>query len=168
MRRLGFPGFRGFNVQFIRWMTEVMMKPVYTALVAVLLAACGGKEAPPAQPAAQAAAAGVLPAQGERAFLSDGGWLVWRFAEKPKLGTPIVKVQVFDKAGTVTTVYEVIGEYGMPSMRYHDSGPVKFQLNKKGDYLLPVNIVMAGEWELKIRVLKGKEKIYEGAVPFTI
>ena len=56
----------------------------------------------------------------------------------------------------------------MPSMRYHDSGPVKFQLNRKGDYLLPVNIVMAGEWEVLIRLLDGKAKIYEGKVLFTI
>lgn len=142
------------------------MRKLAFPLLAVLLAACGGKEAPP-PPAAQTAP-GALAAQDERIPLPDGGWFIWRFAEKPKLGTPIAKVQVFDRAGAQVTLYEVIGEYGMPSMRYHDSGPVKFQLNKKGDYLLPVNIVMAGEWELKIRVMAGKEKLYEGAILFNI
>lgn len=132
--------------------------------VLLVMAACGGKDVPPPAPTAP----GVLAAQDERMALPDGGWFTWRFTEKPKLGTPIARVQVFDKAGAQVTGYEVIGEYGMPSMRYHDSGPVKFQLNKKGDYLLPVNIVMAGEWELKIRVMKGKEKIHEGSVLFNI
>lgn len=141
------------------------MKKILIVAVLAALAACGGKDAPP--PPAQAAP-GVLAAQDERMALPGGGWFAWRFTEKPKLGTPIARVQVFDKDGTQVTAYEVIGEYGMPSMRYHDSGPVKFQLNKKGDYLLPVNIVMAGEWELKIRVMNGKEKLYEGAVLFTI
>lgn len=136
-----------------------------TLSLAAFMAACGGKESPaPASPAAP----GTLAAQDERMALPDGGWFTWRFTEKPKLGTPIARVQVFDKAGVQAAGYEVIGEYGMPSMRYHDSGPVRFQLNKKGDYLLPVNIVMAGEWELKIRIMKGKEKLHEGAVLFTI
>lgn len=143
-----------------------MRKNILAAVAAVLMAACGGKDAPP--PPALQAAQGALAASGEKILLPDGGWFTWQFAEKPKLGTAIAKVQVFDKSGARVTPYEVAGEYGMPSMRYHDSGPVKFQLNKKGDYLLPVNIVMAGEWELKIRVMNAKEKLYEGAVLFTI
>ncbi len=138
---------------------------VLVLAAAALMAACGGKEAPAPQ---AAGAPGALAAEEAKNPLPGGGWFTWRFAEKPKLGTPIAKVQVFDKAGAPVTAYEVVGEYGMPSMRYHDSGPVKFQLNKKGDYLLPVNIVMAGEWELKIRVMNGKEKLYEGSVLFTI
>ncbi|MCM2266421.1 MAG: hypothetical protein NDI60_01455 [Elusimicrobiales bacterium] len=143
---------------------------LYSLVVLAFLAGCGKQEAPrPAVSAGSAREEGAsLLSAGEKISLPDGGWFTWRFAEKPKLGTPIAKVQVFDKAGAQVTAYEVIGEYGMPSMRYHDSGPVKFQLNKKGDYLLPVNIVMAGEWELKIRIMTGKEKIYEGAVLFTI
>jgi hypothetical protein len=143
---------------------------LYSLFVLAFLAGCGKQDATttasPAGSAQEVSAA--LAAEGEKIQLPDGGWFTWRFVEKPKLGTPIAKVQVFDKAGAQVTLYEVIGESGMPSMRYHDSGPVKFQLNKKGDYLLPVNIVMAGEWELKIRVMKGKEKIYEGAILFTV
>lgn len=149
--------------------------PVVCSLaVLAFLAGCAKQESP--APAAQGAAVSgpaqegpaALAAEGEKNPLPGGGWFTWRFAEKPKLGTPIAKVQVFDKAGARVTSYEVIGEYGMPAMRYHDSGPVKFQLNKKGDYLLPVNIVMTGEWELKIRVMNGKEELYEGAILFTI
>ncbi|HAN04001.1 MAG: hypothetical protein A2X29_01015 [Elusimicrobia bacterium GWA2_64_40] len=145
-----------------------MRKNISAAIAVFLLAACGGKEASAPPPAPAQAVQGALAPAGDRIGLPDGGWFTWGFAEKPKLGTAIMKVQVYDKAGTRATPYEVIGEYGMPSMRYHDSGPVKFQLNRKGDYLLPVNIVMAGEWEVLIRLIEGKEKIYEGKVLFTI
>jgi hypothetical protein len=53
-------------------------------------------------------------------------------------------------------------------MRYHDSGPVGFKLNKRGDYLLPVEVVMPGEWQLTIKVSKEKELLYEGQVLFNI
>ncbi|HCC49342.1 MAG TPA: hypothetical protein DEQ38_14700 [Elusimicrobia bacterium] len=105
---------------------------------------------------------------GRKNPLPDGGWFTWQFAKKPKLGTAIVKVQVFDKAGNRAKPYDIIGESGMPSMPYHDSGPVKFQLNKKGDYLLPVDLVMPGEWQVVIRVRKDKKEIYAGKVLFTI
>lgn len=150
------------------------MKKILMAAVLGALAACGGKESPvppAAQPqAASPAQAGpaMLAAPEEKNLLPDGGWFTWRFAEKPKLGTAIMKVQAFDKSGARVKAYEIIGEYGMPSMRYHDSGPVKFQLNKKDDYLLPVELVMPGEWSVLIRVKSGKEEIYAGQVLFTL
>lgn len=149
-------------------MTNNIRSAVFLSVISVLLlAGCGKRDAQ--QPAAggQAGPAALAP-EGEKNQLPGGGWFTWRFAEKPKLGTAIVKVQAFDKDGKPSQAYDVIGEFGMPSMRAHDSGPVKFQLNKKGDYLLPVNIVMAGEWELKIRVMKGTEQLYEGPVLFTV
>jgi len=57
----------------------------------------------------------------------------------------------------------------MPSMgRTHDSGEVLFKLNKKGDYLLPVNIVMPGEWEVKLSFSKDKRVIYRGSFKFNV
>jgi hypothetical protein len=57
----------------------------------------------------------------------------------------------------------------MPEMKgAHDSGEVPFKLNKKGDYLLPVNVVMPGEWEVKLVFLKGKEPVYRGRITFKV
>jgi len=147
----------------------VNMKEHIFALLILSLACAGAHAADRPSAAAPAPAKPeLLAAEGKKNMLPDGGWFTWRFAEKPKLGTVIVKVQVFDKAGARVKPYEIAGESGMPSMRYHDSGPVKFQLNKKGDYLLPVNVVMAGEWQLIIRVKKGKKEIYAGKVLFSV
>ena len=57
----------------------------------------------------------------------------------------------------------------MPSMRgAHDSGEVPFKLNKKGDYLLPVNVVMPGEWEVKLVFMKDKEPVFRGRITFKV
>lgn len=147
------------------------MKGLSMAALLLLMTACGGQDSTPRPappPGAVAPGSSLLAAAGEKNPLPDGGWFTWQFAEKPKLGTMIVKVQVFDKTGARIQSAEVVGEYGMPSMRYHDSGPVKFQLSKKGDYLLPVEVVMPGEWELLIRVKQDEQEIYAGKVIFNI
>lgn len=152
------------------------MKKILFALVLfpplLCMAGCGGKDPqqaePPQQRSPAPAGASMLAPSGDRNMLPGGGWFTWRFAEKPKLGTAIIKVQAFDKSGSRVKAYEIIGEYGMPSMRYHDSGPVKFQLNKRDDYLLPVELVMPGEWSVLIRVKSGEEEVYAGQVLFTL
>lgn len=142
------------------------------ALLVLLLAAAnaGGpaaalKKSP--QAASPAALAALAP-QGEKNPLPAGGWFTWKFAEKPRLGTVIVRVQVFNRDGRQEKTAEVTGESGMPSMRYHDSGPARFKLNRKGDYLLPVDVVMPGEWQLVIRVKQAKKEVYAGKVIFNI
>ncbi len=109
-----------------------------------------------------------LSPQGKKNLLPGGGWFTWNFDRKPKLGTLIVKVQAFSKDGKRSVSYEITGECGMPEMRAHDSGPKKFLLNKKGDYLMPADIVMPGEWEVVIRVKKDGKEIYAGKVLFDV
>ena len=126
--------------------------------------------APSSAPAAasKAVQAADLAEAGKNNMLPSGGWFTWKLDKKPKLGTLIVIVQAYSKDGKRDTSYDITGESGMPSMHYHDSGKVKFQKNKKGDYLLPVNVVMPGEWRIVIRVKKAKKEIYAGQTLFTI
>jgi hypothetical protein len=57
----------------------------------------------------------------------------------------------------------------MPSMRgAHDSGDVDFKLNKKNDYLLPVNIVMPGDWEVRVTFLKDGKPVFHGGITFDV
>jgi len=41
-------------------------------------------------------------------------------------------------------------------------------MNKKGDYLLPVNVVMPGEWEVVLNFHKDKKPIYTGRARFNV
>jgi hypothetical protein len=50
----------------------------------------------------------------------------------------------------------------------HDSGDQEFKLNRMGDYLLPVNIVMPGEWEIKLTFKRGETTVVRGAFRFNV
>jgi hypothetical protein len=110
-----------------------------------------------------------LPGAGKKCWIGDDMYFTWKFDKKPKLGTAFLKVQLFDKKGAQIKSLDVTGASDMPSMRgAHDSGEVPFKLNKKGDYLLPVNVVMPGEWEVKLIFLKGKEPLFRGRIAFKV
>jgi hypothetical protein len=91
------------------------------------------------------------------------------FPSKPKLGTSVIKISVFDNGGVKTQDLEITGSYDMPQMRgRHSSGPVKFQINKSGDYLMPLNSVMRGKWEIRLVFSKDGEEIFSGAININI
>lgn len=132
------------------------------AIARETIAGCAeAKEAAPAPVA--------LPGAGEKCWIGKEYYFIYSFDKKPKMGTVILKIQVFDQAGKRDTSMEITGNSGMPSMRgAHDSGDVSFQLNKRGDYLLPINIVMPGEWEVTLHFLKDKKPIYSGSFRFHV
>jgi hypothetical protein len=106
---------------------------------------------------------------GNKCPIGEDYYFKYSFDKKPQLGTIILKVELFNKAGQQVTDLKITGDSGMPSMKgHHDSGDVAFQLNKKGDYLLPVNVVMPGDWEIKLKFLQGEQVIYRGSIRFDI
>jgi len=132
------------------------------AMARETIAGCAeAKEAAPAPVA--------LPGADEKCWIGKEYYFIYSFDKKPKMGTVILKIQVFNQAGKRDTSMEITGNSGMPSMRgAHDSGDVSFQLNKRGDYLLPINIVMPGEWEVTLHFLKDKKPIYSGSFRFHV
>jgi len=132
------------------------------AIARETIAGCAeAKEAAPAPVA--------LPGAGEKCWIGNDYYFIYSFDKKPKMGTVILKIQVFDQAGKRDTSMEITGNSGMPSMRgAHDSGDVSFQLNKRGDYLLPLNLVMPGEWEVRLTFFKDKGAIFYGSLKFKV
>ncbi len=105
----------------------------------------------------------ALPGEGKRCSIDGGHYFIYKFDKRPKLGTAILKIQLFNKQGKKDASLKIIGNYGMPSMRgAHDSGDLFFKLNQKGVYLLPVNLVMPGEWEIRLRFIQDEKVIYRG------
>jgi hypothetical protein len=120
-------------------------------------------------PAAQKVVYPAMPAPGKKVPIGDGRYLIYGFDKKPKLGTVIMKVEIFDAAGQKDTSLQVKADSGMPSMRgAHETGDRAFTLSKKGDYLLPINIVMPGDWEIKLTISKDGNPIYVGRYDFDI
>jgi len=132
---------------------------LYFGLLAAALAAPQAQE-PPWQD---------LKSAGAKNWIGDAVYFIYRPNEQPKMGTIILKVQVFTKSGEKDRSFVVKGQLDMPSMAgAHDSGLQAFALNKAGNYLLPVNIVMPGEWELRLTFIKGDKTVFRGRTKFNV
>ncbi|MBI4720478.1 MAG: hypothetical protein HY770_04525 [Chitinivibrionia bacterium] len=110
-----------------------------------------------------------LPGYNKKCWIGDSLYFTYKFNKKPKMGTAILVVRLFDTKDAQLSNLEILGSSDMPSMRgAHDSGEVPFKLNKKSAYLLPVNLVMPGEWEVKLVFKKGDETLFRGRFLFKI
>ena len=106
---------------------------------------------------------------GQKTWIGEDYYFIYEFDKKPQMGTIIMKIQVFTKGGKQDSSLEITGSADMPSMKgAHSSGEQLFKMNKKGDYLLPVNVVMPGDWEVVLNFLKDKKPIYTGSVRFNV
>ena len=111
----------------------------------------------------------ALPGPGKKVPIGNGAYLIYGFDKKLKMGTVIMKVEVYTPDGKRDTSMEILGDSGMPSMRgAHETGDQPFKLSQKGDYLLPVNIVMPGDWEIRLTVKKDGKVIFRGSYKFDV
>ncbi len=110
-----------------------------------------------------------LPGPGKKCWINEELYFTYKFSEKPKMGTVILVIQVFNKNGDKLAPYLIKGRSDMPSMKgAHDSGDQEFKLNKRNDYLLPVNIVMPGDWEVRLTLLKDGKPLFYGSLTFAV
>jgi hypothetical protein len=110
-----------------------------------------------------------MPGPGKKVPVGSDHYLIYGFDKKPKLGTVIMKVEIFTKEGKKDTSMEIKADAGMPSMKgAHETGEQPFKLSQKGDYLLPINIVMPGDWEIRLTLLKEGKVIFRGSYQFDV
>jgi hypothetical protein len=111
----------------------------------------------------------LLPKPGSKVPLADGAYCVYGFTKPPKLGTAILKVEIWKADGQRDTSYTVKGDLDMPSMRgAHSTGPKAFALSRKGDYLLPAPLVMPGEWEVRFTFEQKGQTVKVGSYRFEL
>jgi hypothetical protein len=124
-----------------------------------------------AQPAGADAQAGypVLPKPGAKVQIDADASFTYGFTKPPKLGTAIMKVAISTRDGKKDTSFIVRGDVDMPSMRgAHSTGDKDFSISAKGEYLLPVPLVMPGDWEFRFTFLKGGKTVFRGAYLFDL
>lgn len=110
-----------------------------------------------------------LAGPGRKNKIDETAHFTWEFVRKPQMGPAILKIQLFDRDGNRRTDLTIVGRSDMPAMRSaHDSGEVAFKLNKKGDYLLPVNVVMPGDWEVLLTFRSGDTVVFRGRIAFDV
>jgi hypothetical protein len=111
----------------------------------------------------------ILPKSGEKIPLDAKHYFSYAFAKAPKLGTSILRVEIFTLNGVHDTSFAVKGDADMPSMRgMHSSGDQNFALSAKGVYLLPVQLVMPGDWEVALTFLKEGKTVFRGSYLFDL
>jgi hypothetical protein len=110
-----------------------------------------------------------MPEPGAKVQIGSGYYMVYGFDKKPKLGTVIMKIDIFKGEGERDSSFQVKGDSGMPSMRgAHETGDRAFQHSRKGSYLLPIDIVMPGDWEIRLTILKDGKVFFRGRYNFDI
>ncbi|HEY3275619.1 MAG TPA: hypothetical protein VGJ94_03280 [Syntrophorhabdaceae bacterium] len=119
--------------------------------------------------AADGAAFAPMAGPGKKISMGSTHYLIYSFDRTPKLGMLITKIEIFTKEGKKDTSFELKGDAGMPSMKgAHETGDKTFSLSKRGDYLLPVNIVMPGDWEIRVTISKEGKVVMRGRVNFDV
>ncbi len=110
-----------------------------------------------------------MPSPGKKVPIGGDHYIVYGFDKKPKLGTIIMKVEIYTRDGSKDTSFEVLADSGMPSMKgAHETGEQPLKVSKKGAYLLPVNIVMPGDWEIRLTIKKDGRVIFRGSHQFDV
>lgn len=110
-----------------------------------------------------------LPRSGKKCWIGEVNYFTWEFDRTPKMGTAILIIKLYDKSGTQVSDLAITGRSDMPSMRgAHDSGEVAFKTNKAGNYLLPVNVVMPGDWEVQLTFSRNGIVIFRGRITFDV
>ena len=110
-----------------------------------------------------------LPKPGERVPLAPDYYFTYAFQKPPKLGAAILKLQVFTRTGQPDTSLAVHARADMPSMwGSHSTAFVELKVTKKGDYILPMDLTMPGEWEVRLIFLKNGKVIFRGSHRFSV
>jgi hypothetical protein len=110
-----------------------------------------------------------LPKPGERVPLDGSSYFTYGFSKSPKVGTSIMRVEIFSKDGKRDTSFSIKGDADMPSMRgAHSAGEQDFTLSNKGVFLLPVHLAMPGDWEVRLRFLKNGKTVLRGSYLFDL
>lgn len=110
-----------------------------------------------------------LPKPGGKVPLGADHYFTYGFDKAPKIGTAIMRVEVFTRDGRRDTSFSVKGDADMPSMRgAHSTGNKDFALSAKGVYLLPVRLVMPGDWEIRFTFVKNGKTVLRGAYLFDL
>ncbi|KAB0670431.1 hypothetical protein F6V30_09795 [Oryzomonas sagensis] len=110
-----------------------------------------------------------LPKPGEKIPLGAQNYFTYSFVKPPKLGTAVMRVEIFTLGGVRDTSFAVKGDADMPSMRgAHASGDKDFSRSAKGAYLLPVRLVMPGDWEVSLTFVKQGKTVFRGAYLFDL
>ena len=146
-----------------------MKKVLPGALVALFLVVTLPASLRATAPAASGAEFAPLPKPGAKVPLGKDHYFIFGFTQAPKLGNAVMRVEIFTLDGKRDRSFTVFGDADMPSMRgAHSSGRKPFALSNKGAFLLPVQLVMPGDWEIRFTFEKNGGTVSRGVYLFDL
>lgn len=111
----------------------------------------------------------IAAAENKKNWLGPDYYFYYQFNQRPTIGTNILKIQIFDKKDKKVNSFKLKGLVEMPAMgSAHNSGWQAFFVNKKNDYLLPIDLVMRGEWDINVVFYKGNSKYAPAKIKINI
>lgn len=110
----------------------------------------------------------LIAKQNARNKLGSDYYFIYNFAQRPVIGTNIVKIQIFDKKDIKTGSFDLKGASDMAEMKGMGGGQQSFKKNKKNDYLLPVDASMRGDWILDVKFFLKKSEYAGYIIKFKI
>ncbi|PKN73380.1 MAG: hypothetical protein CVU50_03565 [Candidatus Cloacimonetes bacterium HGW-Cloacimonetes-3] len=149
------------------------MKGIYITIITLLLVLpllgqhCGS--CPPTE-SAKAPEKASTPAPKELSvnkaeWISNDYYVKYTWQKKPKIGTDLLFVEVYNKDKKLVKDMSLTANSFMPTMRgAHDTGDVPMKMNKKMQYVIDVNFVMAGEWGVELKFAKNGKVFAAGLV----
>lgn len=99
------------------------------------------------------------------AAVAAGPYLVEPIGEMPKVGTSPLTVEIFGNGGQPPTPDSVAFEPAMPQMG-HATAPVAATAQGGGRYRADVDLYMAGQWEITVRIAASGQ-VHEAVLSFT-
>ncbi len=103
--------------------------------------------------------------EGKKIKINNDYYFIYTFPEKPKIGSSVLKISVFNNKKEKVKSFNITAEYDMPSMKgHHPSGVQNFMLNKNTDYLLPVHFAMQGGWAIDLTFNVSNISVYKGTI----
>jgi hypothetical protein len=111
----------------------------------------------------------LLAKSGQKCWIGEVNSFTWEFDKTPRMGTSVLIIKLFEKDGKPVSDLAITGRSDTPLMRgAHDSGEVGFKLDEAGHYLLPVDVVMPGGWEVRLTFSRNGIVIFRGLIAFDV
>ncbi len=111
----------------------------------------------------------IIPGPKKAHWIDREHYVTYEWNKRPKIGTYILLVNVFDKDKKRVDNLILTADAYMPSMKgSHDTGDKAMKLNKKGQYVIPVYFMMLGDWEIELKFSKGNNRFANAYVKLDI
>ena len=98
-------------------------------------------------------------------WISKDYYVEYDWNKTPKIGTSILSVKVFDKSKKPVTDLAITADVNNTSQKdTKATGDIALKPNKKGEFIVPVNFVSQGNWEIQLRFAKGDKALSNASI----